>query len=260
MMFELPPRHAVGHLDPEIAGEGEIVHQGDENLGWSAPPKKLVMPDWSEIKSIRRYFGRTGTQVWPAWVYHPSEPARILQNADEGMKLGIFYRKATIDEKGKYGIDAVWDWKEGCQWRPRPYQDAKETKFDPARPGQGKIYLAAPPNPTIAQNELIRELLPLVSAAVVTALKGGAAPAAPANVDAAQWDEFIKFQAWQKSSQALDLIAKEAPEVLAEQQAGGVLSADEERALWLDEAKRKNIKVDGRWSLEKLKQEVEKAA
>src|SRR5262245_24120542 len=126
MTFELPPRSAVGYLDPEIAGEGQKVLLSDgEQVDFSPPPPKPVMPDWSQIKSIRKYFGRTKHAVYPAWLYHPTEPARVVKNADEAAVLGVCYRDATVDERGRYGITHTWDWKDGCLWRAIPYGPPK---------------------------------------------------------------------------------------------------------------------------------------
>src|ERR1700690_3144392 len=245
MGFELPPRSSVGTLSAEIAGEGERVIHSDGSIttNWSPPPARLVMPDWSEIKSIRHYFNRKGHQVWPAWFYHPTEKPRLIRNAEDGADLGVCYRRATNEERGKYGVEAVWDWKDGCEWRPQPYH---APKFDPANPGHGKEFIAKAPNPTMAQNALLEALIPTVTAAVVAALRSNG-PAAPANVDAAGWDEFLQFQAFKKSSQAIDAVKDQDALDLQGGGASGTsvlangLSEAEERTLWEDEAKRKGI-------------------
>ncbi len=250
--FVLPPREKVGYLDPEVAGEGTKVIMSDgDQVSWTPPPPQPVMPDWSQIKSIRRYFNRTGLQVWPAWLYHPVEEPRLVKNAKEAAELGVCYREATNDERARYGLKTVWDWKDDSQWRPQPHG---VIKFNPMKPGQGKTVIFSPPNPAIAQNELLRDLVPLVTAAVVAAIKGNGAASAPGSVDPAQWDAFLQFQAWQKTSQAVDEIG--------ETTGNGALSlgGEDERAAWEKQAERKGIKVDRRWSLDRLKAEVEKAA
>src|SRR6185312_6341739 len=111
MVFVLPPKSQVGVIDPEIAGEGvKVIYSDGEQGMWTPPPPRPVMPDWSGIKSIARYFNRTGHAVWPAWLYHPTEEPRLLKNADEAAELGVCYREATMDEKGRYGRSHVWDW------------------------------------------------------------------------------------------------------------------------------------------------------
>lgn len=259
MVFVLPKKSEVGVLDPEIAGEGErVIYSDGEQMSWTPPPARPVMPDWSQIKSIAKYFNRIGHQVWPAWLYHPGEEPRLVKNATEAAALGVCYREATADERGRYGVKAVWDYTEETEWRSQPYDNT--IRFDPNRLGQGKTYVASAPNPAIAQNALLEALIPAVAAAVAQSLKA-TGPGAPANVDQAQWEAFLQFQAFQKAAEAVDIVkaenSGEAGDVVVGENG---LTADQERRLWQDEAEVRGIKVDGRWSLAKLKAEVEKAA
>jgi hypothetical protein len=265
MAFVLPPKRDVGYLSPDIAGEGSKVIMSDGDVvTFNPPPPKAVMPDWSGIKSIRHYFNRTGYRVFPAWIYHPTEEPRIVKDADEAAELGLCYREASIDERGRYGRSHVWDWKDDCLWRPQPYPGTM--KFDPLKAEQGKQYVPSPVNPIIAQNELVAMLIPQVAAAVATALKANG-PAAPATVDPAQWDQFLQFQAWQKTKEIVEAVAQPetvGDEPVAEESEGPALTSNltpgQETDLWKAEAERKGIKVDGRGSLERLKAEVQKAA
>jgi hypothetical protein len=260
MAFVLPSKRDVGYLDPSIAGEGaKVILSDGEVIHYNPPPPKPVMPDWSTIKPIRHYFNRTDFRVWPAWLYHPKEQPRLVKNQDEAAELGVCYRESTVDEKGRYGRDHVWDWRDDCQWRPQPWPGTQ--KFDPSKAEQGKTYIAAPVNPTIAQNELAALLIPQVAAAVAQALKASG-PAAPASVDPAQWEQFLQFQAWQKSTEVVGDAVQQAAQAptLGLQGGASSLTPDAERAAWEAEAIRKGITVDKRWGLERLKSEVEKAA
>lgn len=264
---KLPSRNEVGYLDREIADEGQAVKLSDgENLSWTPPPEKLAMPDFSQVKSIRKYFNRTGYQVYPAWLYHPKEPARIVNNSDEAMALGVFYREATTEERGRYGVKAVWDWKPECQWRPTPWSETRT--IDPMNPGAGKNFVHREESRAVAQNALVEALIPQVAAAVAQALKSSG-PSAPAHIDAKEWEQFIAFQAWQKTQSAVKEVF--VPEIAHEliddtvslegDDAGdNGLTHEQEMALWAAEAERKGVKVDKRWGLARLKEEVEKAA
>lgn len=271
----LPKGAAMQALDAEIANEGERVLEGDkiilsngEMVAYTPPPPKLVIPDLSEVKSLRHYFGRTGHQVYPAWLYHRDGHSILAKNAADAAKVGVVYRKATRDEQNRYGLQHLWDWEAGSDWRPSPWE---EPKFDPRHPGSGKDVVWKAPDPKIAQHALVAELIPAVAAAVAQSLKANG-PAAPANVDPAQWQQFLEFQAWQKSQ---DVVQGAAAAIIADSALGdarpaddvteadplaNALSPEQDRLLWEEEAKRLNVKIDKRWSLETLRAKVEEAA
>jgi hypothetical protein len=265
MAFVLPSRREAGYLDPSIAGEGSKVIMSDgEVITYNPPPPKPVMPDWSEIKSIRHYFNRTypKTQTWPAWVYHPTEEPRILKNADEAAELGICYRETSPDERVRFGQEFVWDWKDDCQWRPKPYP--KKRTYDPRKPEAGKEFVAFPVPQATANRELLNTVLPEVTAAVVAALKQGGS-VNPDNVDPKQWDEFLAFQAWKKTQEAADaILSDDQPEGYALTADGlppkraSEMLPDIERAELTQQAHDMGIKVDGRWSVERIRSEIEK--
>lgn len=249
MVFVLPPKSQVGYLDPEIAGEGvkAVILSDGEQVTYEVPAAKPVMPDWSKIKTIAHYFGRKGYAVYPAWLFHPTEPARLVKNADEASQLGVCYRKTTQDEKSRFGLADVWDWTDETKWRPKPFTDPK---FDPAKGEQGKFFVAAPLDPALAQSRLLAELIPAVAAAVMKA-NGGAAPA---NIDPAQYQEFLKFQAWQKSQEAIHALATEN----ADNALG--MSDEELRTELAALAAEKGIKVKKSWTVDDLKAALDKAA
>lgn len=254
--FKLPSRAEAGYLDPEIAGEGKKVLLSDgEEVAWTPPPEQLCMPDLSKVKSLRKYFGRSGHQPYPAWVYHPVEAPRVVKNHEEAMELGVYYRQTSEEERSKYGRSALWDWDETSQWRPTPYP--KDMKFDPKKAGQGKNYMPAAPDPFSAQNHVIASLVPQVAAAVAEVLRQQGGAVAPAGVNPAELDEFRAFMAWKRSQTAVEEAVEEASQANA---LNTHLSADEEYTIWRQEAEERGIKVDGRWSLDRLKSEVEKAA
>lgn len=184
--FVLPPRSAVGHLDAEIANEGVKVFE-DAPLGWNPPPAKIATPDWSEIKQIRHYFNRTGYQVFPAWLYHKDGESRLVKDADEAKEIGVIYRHATDEEKGRYGVQAVWDWTDGCLWRPKPWGLAK---FDPKNPGMGKEVIPEKPDPMATQAELLRGLL--------KAFESGGVQK-PSDMNDKDWVEFQQFLTFKKA-------------------------------------------------------------
>lgn len=258
-------------LDPSIADEGGKVIAGDkvilsngDQIAWTPPPEKLVMPDLSNVKSLRHYFGQKGYQPYPAWLYHADGRSALVRDHKEAAEYGVVRRNATADETSRYGIKDLWDWESESKWRPNPWVEAK---FDPKNPGSGKTVIYSAPDPRIAQHDLVSALIPAVAAAVAQSLKA-TGPGAPPNVDPAQWDAFMAFQAWQKAQEIVkptieDMNARmdAASEPKAEEQGtllSNALSPEQDRVLWEAEAKRLGIKVDGRWSNERLQSEVEK--
>ena len=241
-------------LDPEIANEGtKVILSDGEEVSWTPPAAKPVIPDWSEVKSIKRYFNRTGYQPYPAWFYGPNGEERLFKNKEEAVTEGIIFRKTTFEEKGQFGRDFTWDKKPGCKWSPIPYPGTK--KFDPNNIGAGKNYIPTPVNPRVAQNELLAELIPTVVAAVTTALQGRGDVQAPAHIDPKEWQEFIAFQAFKKTQEALEP-SDEGDD--ADRAPVPPDKADIERKEWVAKAEETGIKIDGRWKLEKLKKHIVK--
>lgn len=253
-------------LSDDIAGEGQKVLLSDGTVSqYIAPPEKPVIPDYSQIKSLKHLFGVKPYKVFPAWIYHPTDSPVLVLNDEHAARYGLGYRDASDLERGKYRVEKLWDWTDNTQWRPEPWPGT--LGFDKKRPGTGKIWQQEEVDPVVAQNALLNAIVPAVTAAVLAGMQNGSAPSAPAKVDPGQWEKFLAFQAFQKSQEAIDdikaTISKpEAKPVDAvdDDAPSNMLSLADERRLWEAEAERKGIKVDGRWSLERLRAEVEKAS
>lgn len=272
----LPKGAARRALDPDIAGEGgkvvgdplntRVILANGDQVAWTPPPEKLIIPDLSNVKSLRHYFGSRGHQVYPAWLYHKDGRSLLAKDSKEAGEVGIVFRQATQDERNRYGLKTVWDWEEDCLWRPNPWA---EPKFDPANPGAGKEVVYKAPDPKIAQHALISDLIPAVAEAVARSLKANG-PAAPANVDPAQWEQFLEFAAFKKAQEAVTQAAAEVidpafeeaqDELLTpEDRAANALSPEQDRFVWEAEATRLGIKVDKRWGADRLKAEIEKVS
>jgi hypothetical protein len=273
----MPKGAAMRALDSEIANEGakvvgrgeEIILSNGDRVAWTPPPEKLVIPDLSNTKSLRHYFGQRGHQVYPAWLYHPTKDAILVKDAAEAAKVGIVFRQATNDERNRYGLKEVWDWEDGCEWRPNPY---RVEAFDPHGPASGqKNLISKAPDPGVSQHQLVAALIPSVAAAVAQALKADG-PGKPANIDAAQWEQFIAFQAWQKTSEAVSTIAQTVTDDpdsgkrddiangASADLLGNALTPEQDHVLWEAEATRLGVKIDKRWGTDRLKEEVAKAS
>lgn len=260
--FVLPSRSKVGYLDPSIAGEGQHVFGEDgETFNFTPPPEKLVMPDMSNVKSLRKYFGRVNLPAFPAWVYHSSEPPRKVMAVEAG-ELGVCYRETTPDEQIKFGKTHVWDWTDETLWRPTPY--AANSKRDPYREA-GKER-PANVSPRESQNELVKALIPEVAGAIAREMRGASAPS---NVSADDWQAFQQFLTWKRANEAVSAssppIATMDSDPLGPATTANALGQTgtteaEERSLWIEEATERGITIDRRWSLARIKEAVEKGA
>src|SRR5579859_86820 len=241
----LPSASAVGYLSPEIAGEGtKIIMSDGEAVAYAPPPAKPNIPDWSEFKSIKKYFHRTGYQVYPCWLYHPSEQPIMVKNADEASKFGVTFREATRDEKSRYGVRFTWDYADDSPWRAHPYTEKPNHHLE--RYSNVKAVVHRTATSAEDQHKLVEAIIPQVAAAVAQALKM-TVPNAPPQVSQGDWEEFQKFKAWRQAAETTEAVVAE--------------NSDEgEKALWTAEAERVGVKVDRRWSVTRLIQEVDKAS
>lgn len=267
----LPSPASVGYLSTDIADEGIKVDMEAKDIAFVPAPPELLVPDWSKIKPIRKYFNRKTYQVYPCWIYHPHEAARIVNNAEDAARYGIVFRLATPDERARYGIRHAWDFLDNTKWRTAPINEKPQHNQDVY--SNVKNLVRGELSSTQQQNALVEALIPQIVAAVAGAMKGSA-PSAPANVFSADWDEFLKFQAWRATAAAVAEVGAGDSSTVGNALAGGATAdaigegasegQDEEGAgadeidLWRGECERLGIKVDKRWGLARLQQEVEK--
>lgn len=249
--LKIPSRAQVGNLSAEIAGEGYKVSEGTKG-NWSAPPKQQMYPDWSKIDKIAHYFNRNDFAPWPSWIYHPVETARIVQNAEEAYEYGIIYREPTEDER-QMGHGSRYDFIRGSAWRVRPF--AKDTKFDHTNPGSGKNYEAPKPDYLRSQHDMMRNL---VSALNDGGVKGGGGldPETIAAIVAAT----MKAMQPQRGGGDIDM---DAPRDWNDPSRGNAdnkihVENEEDRADLISIAEQRGLKVDKRWSTERLKAELSK--
>lgn len=276
----LPPKSAVGILDPEIAGEGmKVILDSGEQADFMPSLPAPNVPDYSAIKSIAHYFRPRPHRAYPAWLYHPTEKPRLVKGPQEAAELGVRHRPATFEEKGRFGGSFVWDWADDSQWRPSPYPDT--LKFDPNNPDQGKTVIHNRPSPLVEQAQLVSAVVTSVMSIMekqgATAAPGGGG-GAPA-VDPGEWAEFQRFRAWQAAQTVVAAAQAEAeqneelpddagnsdatpPSDTREPQSAlsatwpGVDLEDLGYNEMIRLARRHNVKVDGRWSEERLRAEL----
>lgn len=254
----LPARNTVGYLSSEISGEGQKIRmddsEGNEILG--EPPTKIAFPDLSQFKPLRKYFNRTGYQVYPTWIYHPNGESKIVKNAEESANHGVAFRATTPDERAAFGVNYRWDYN-GTEWRTQAFK--KKRTVDPENIEGGKNLVS---RRDIATSYDQDAMIARTVASVLAAMKTNG-PAAPGNVDAGQWAKFQEFLAFQEATKAVAETVEEAEVVKIEEDEPLVIhdmhGEGDPRLKWLTEADRLGVKVDKRWGLDRLIEECQKA-
>lgn len=245
---------ALDYLDPEIAGEG---YSADT---WSPPVAEARIPTYKGIKSIAKYFPQfTGRpyvhQAFPCWLYHATEPARLVQDlltredpprlikkaSEIAKELGCTYRATTQDERAQGWPLNRWEYT--GEWRAVPFEgNAKGGGHD----GGKQLVTSKEPATTSA------DLIAATVAAVMAAMKKpeDEPVVAAALAQDPDWAEFHAFKAWKGGA---------APPQVEAPSSNALQPQDDEWELWAEEAKRLGVKIDRRWSLQTLKDAVEKA-
>lgn len=227
----IPSKSQVGSLAAEIAGEGYKVSEGTKGT-WTPPPKQQMYPDWSKIAPIAHYFGRSDMQPWPSWIYHKTEQPRIVKDAEEAAQYGIIFREATEDERMIGQTMPRYDFRRGTEWRTQPWPGTQG--FDVQKMGAGKNYEPPKPNYERAQHDMMGNL-------VAALQKGGTGTG---SVDA----------------ETIAAIVAATVKAMQPAPADATQDADEEadRADLISIAEQRGVKVDKRWSTERLKAELAK--
>lgn len=229
------------YLDPEIAGEGTKVILTNGNQVTIRPsPVQAVMPDWSQYKPIRHYFGRTDYQFFPCWLYHPTQEAVKAESAQEaGEKYGVELVERTDVERAEFG-GGRYRWKFHGPWRVVPYHIVRSSVE-----ANGK-------------NLEIKRADPIAELAKALQISRGE----DRNADPAMLEEFRQFQAWKTQQPLPPVEAPVQPELnagpaevpLPAENAAG--NGDEEKQIWIAKAAEEDIKLDVRWTAETMKKYV----
>jgi hypothetical protein len=257
----LPPKSAVGYLSSDIANEGQKIRMDDSEGGEivGEPAAKIAYPDLSQFKPLKKYFNRTGYQVFPSWIYHPNGESMIVKNAEEAAKYGVVFRATTPDERAAFGVNYRWDYQGKTEWRTKAF-DKKRT-VDPENMEGGKNFVS---RRDIATSYDQDAMIARTVASVLAAMKASGAPSAPATVDKDQWAKFQEFLAFQEATKAVAETAAEAEPVEETEDEPLVIhdmtGEEDPKAKWLAEAERLGVVVDKRWGLNRLIEECEKAA
>lgn len=218
------------YLDPAIANEGEAATEWHPGAGPAAIPDLAKM--LGNHKHFGRYFAPHVFKPFPAWIYHATEPELIVRTAKEAKEFGVTYD--TDDARYICSGD----------WKTRPVKKSK-----PIMDGAGKSVISSERAQGGASLEIMAQILQQMQ-------KGSPAPAGLGEAVKADPDyaAFVEFKKW-KSAQDKQPYGPEAhfPE------AGPVLTDAETKDVLIGLAKEKNIHVDKRWGLDKIKAALDEA-
>jgi hypothetical protein len=210
------------YLDPEIANEGEAATDWRPGAG----PAPIV--DMSKLLGNHKHFGRYFAphvfKPFPAWIYHATEPERIVKTAKEAKEFGVVYDL----EDNRYICSGDWKTKPVVKKKPDVHASGKSMVTSERAQGGASL-------------EIMAQILQQMQ-------KGQAAP--PALNEAIKADPdyaaFVEFKAWKA--------AQDAPKL---GEVAGELSAAEQKEILVNLAKEKDIHVDKRWSLERIKEALD---
>lgn len=217
----------TGGLSPEIAEEGEMVAFTGSAMQVKLPAAKPIFPDLSQIKCIQPLFHRVGFEPFPIQLNHPTEPSRDFTE-EEAAAVGFSFRKPTQFELANYPISkdaAIPVLAGGCLWRQMPY---RAVPFDPTRGDAGKCYTPPHTDPATLLARVIQQTNGQQSASQTVVLEKLAGLIAQALGDRGERQETEPVNPLLPSRD--------------------VLEAD---------AASLGLKVDGRWSTEKLAQKID---
>lgn len=212
----------VEYLDPEIANEGQAATE------WHPGAGPAPIPDMYKLLGNHKHFGRYFAphvfKPFPAWIYHATEPEFIVRNAKEAKEYGVTYDI----EDNRYVCSGDWKTRPIVKKKPDPHAGGKS--FVSGNSGQSAG----------ASLEIMAQILQQMQ-------KGTAVPPALAEAVKADPDyaAFVEFKNW-KASQAK---VEEA-----------TLSDAEQKEILIGLAKEKEIHVDKRWSLDRIKSALDDVA
>lgn len=238
---------SLQYLDPEIANEGELAMLPGE--GTPAPMDAPHIPDYSWViakDKIAKYFRKFVPyhhKAYPTWVYHPTEEPRLLEDRytredpprliksakDQAADLGVIFRKTTPEELAQGFPATRWEFK--GDWRTTPYKVANRSN------AYGKTM------PPPSQTEVI-------ATAVATAMRAAGSANGSADIIGATVAAVMAALGKVQTPSTAD--PAHAMENLT------VKTVSEEKAALTKVAEESGIKVDKRWSTDRLKAELDK--
>lgn len=219
----------VEYLDAEIANEGSSA---DDIVVIAPRPHINTYEAFKEHPKYGKYFQPHVFRAYPAWIYHATEPAKLVGDAKTAASYGVSYNKDDHH------------WVCTGEWKNRPVVKPKPDVADTGK----SLVTASSAQSANSTNEIMAQIL--------QKMQSGQVPGAAMQADP-DYAEFLAFKRFKSSQGSTETTA--APKADASP-ASLALSQDEEKAILVEAADSRGIKIDKRWGIDRIKEELEKAA
>lgn len=235
------------YLDPSIANEGVAADRGvtavipawDDEEEYQPMIEPPHIPDYKGIEAIKKYFPQYSgrpyrTRPFPAWLYHKTQEAKLVNNPAEAAQLGATWIKDEFRFECK------------GEWRSKPFSAGAKPE------GPGKTLTSKDKGSTENTADLIAAA---VTATLAKLNQNGAAPKVQQVLATdPDFEEFQRFKAFKAKTETPTVAAEYADEDAE------IDVVPDEKTLLIEAAAAKGIKLDKRWGLDKIKSALEEAA
>lgn len=213
----------IEYLDPEIANEGQRA-----DAAFVAPVRPHVW-DYAQLKehpTYGKYFAPKAFSPWPAWIYnHKTGESKVVDNPMEASQHGVQFNRNLRHPDYQWTGD----------WQAEPPKD----KAKPSINDTGKSVVTASAERATADS----------MTKILQQLVAGKSPDVAPEISAAisQDQEYQDYLAFKRAKAA------------ASAEPVASISLPDEKEILIGLAKEKNIHVDKRWGLDKIKSALDEA-
>lgn len=220
----------IEYLDPEIANEGERADAA------FVAPKRVHVWDYAQLKEHEhygKYFVQKPFRAFPAWIYnHKTGETKIVGDAKAAAQYGVSYNTTARF----HHYECVGDWMD---------EPPKNAKADVTSTGKSLVSASASQAANTTADTMAQILKKLIA--------DKASPELSEAISAdKEYQEYLAFKRAQSKK-----VAQVEPVTL---EAKTWVPPVDEKALLIEAAESRNIKVDKRWSIDRIKSELDKAA
>jgi hypothetical protein len=220
----------IEYLDPEIANEGQ---RADDAFVVSPKPHVWDYAPLKEHKHYGKYFAPKPFREWPAVIYnHKTGEEKTVGDAGAAARYGVSYNR---DTRFPHYV-CTGDWKD----------EPKSQKIDFKAAGKSLVTASAAQSTSDTMTEILKRLI-----------ESNTAPSS-AMAEDKEYQDYLAFKRMQASAPKEVVVVAEPVIERSEPEEEFELSEGDQKEILVGLAKEKGIKADGRWSLDRLKAELDK--